>query len=251
MPSRHEQIEAAAGKVSLLIRSGHNYQSLALMGAMDALNAALTLPPDPAPEPDDSGEDVDGCAAWHEARKHEASAVDAREMAKRIVNWLSEQKYDNQDILHAAVVCDYAGRQHFIDAIARILAAEAKAAKGTPLMTTNKEHNVNIEDMTIGQAREIVSLLGGNTTKPCPFEAGKAYMIRTVTMTWTGRVRKIAGDFIILDTAAWIADTGRFHLATKIEALSEVEPVGDGVFVGLGAIVDSRPWDTALPTAVK
>lgn len=105
--------------------------------------------------------------------------------------------------------------------------------------------------MTIGQARQIASLLGGAAHKPCPWEVGKAYLIRTVTMTWTGRVREIVGDFLVLDQAAWIADTGRYHSATTADALNEVEPAGDGIFVGLGAVVDSRPWTSDLPSKVK
>jgi hypothetical protein len=110
---------------------------------------------------------------------------------------------------------------------------------------------VNISDLTVGQVREIGALLGGTSGKACPFKIGSAYMIRTVTMTWTGRVDGIVGDFLVLNEAAWIADTGRFHLATDEAHLSEIEPVGDGVIVGLGSIVDAKPWTTPLPKTVK
>jgi len=118
-------------------------------------------------------------------------------------------------------------------------------------MTNNKESEMNIEDMTIGQARQIASLLGGHESKPCPFQVGQAYLIRTVTHAWTGRVREIVGDFLVLDTAAWIADTGRFHLAVSIDALDEVEPRGDGQIVGLGTVVDAGPWVGDLPSEAK
>ena len=111
---------------------------------------------------------------------------------------------------------------------------------------------MSIEDMTIGEAREIASLFGNNQgAKPCPFKVGSKYLIRTVTMTWTGKVREVVGDFLVLDTAAWIASTGRFHLATTADALDEVEPVGDGVVIGLSSIVDAKPWAADLPDSVK
>lgn len=111
---------------------------------------------------------------------------------------------------------------------------------------------MEIESLTIREAREIASVFGGvATTKPCPFTVESAWLIRTVTHYWTGRVRAVIGDFIVLDSAAWIADTGRYHAATTANALLEVEPAGDGVIVGLGAVIDARPWSGALPTVVK
>jgi len=111
---------------------------------------------------------------------------------------------------------------------------------------------MKIDEMTIREAREIAQMFGGAAgAKPSPFPAGSAWLIRTVTMAWTGRVRAVVGDFLVLDSAAWIADTGRYSAATKAENLTEVEPAGDGVIVGIGAIVDARPWSGDLPTDVK
>ena len=86
---------------------------------------------------------------------------------------------------------------------------------------------------------------------PSPFQPGTSWLIRTVTMAWTGRVRNTCGGFIILDDAAWIADLGRYHRATALEALREVEPAGNGVVVSLGSIVDARPWAGELPSVPK
>jgi hypothetical protein len=108
---------------------------------------------------------------------------------------------------------------------------------------------MDINELTIREAREIAALV--NPDVVAPFRVGAAYLIRTVTMTWTGRVHAIVGQFLVLNEAAWVADTGRYHLATCTENLSEVEPAGDGVIVGLGAIVDGRPWTSALPKDVK
>lgn len=44
-----------------------------------------------------------------------------KEASELIVKWLMVQKYDGQDILHAAVCCDYAGMCHLTKAIERIL----------------------------------------------------------------------------------------------------------------------------------
>lgn len=114
---------------------------------------------------------------------------------------------------------------------------------------------MEIDELTVGQIREIAALGICKTKKETPFEIGKAYLIRTVTMTWVGRVDAIKGDFLCLGDAAWIADTGRFSdaAAGKLVALtaSEVEPVPNGAIIGLGAIVDAIPWGYPLLREVK
>lgn len=111
---------------------------------------------------------------------------------------------------------------------------------------------MDIESLTIGDARTIAGIFAREpSAAPCPFPVGTAWLIRTVTHAWTGRVRAVVGQFLVLDGAAWIADLGRYAQATTADALAEVEPAGDGVVVGLGAIVDARPWAGELPRVQK
>lgn len=73
-----------------------------------------------------------------------------------------------------------------------------------------------------------------------PYELGAVYLIRTVTMIDTGRVVAATEHEIVLEDAAWIADTGRFANALTSLEFSEVEPFPDGqVIVGRGAVVDA------------
>lgn len=95
--------------------------------------------------------------------------------------------------------------------------------------------------------KEITKLVDDN---PNPFEAGEAYFIRTVTYHLVGRVRHVLRDFLVLEDAAWVADSGRFMQAIKDGALNEVEPVGVA-FVNLGSITDAFPWRHTLPTGQK
>lgn len=84
-----------------------------------------------------------------------------------------------------------------------------------------------------------------------PFVIGKAYLVRTVTMIVTGRVVRVMNGLLVLEDAAWIADTGRFSDALKTGELSEIEPAEGCVFVGLGAIVDVYEWNHKLPREQK
>lgn len=96
---------------------------------------------------------------------------------------------------------------------------------------------------------ELVSLLTekGNTVSELPFEIGEAYYIRTVTHHQTGRVKKIIGKFLVLEDAAWIADSGRWKDAIESGKLSEVEPVECAVYVNTDSIIDAYDWSHKLP----
>lgn len=77
---------------------------------------------------------------------------------------------------------------------------------------------------------------------------GKNVLIRTVTMTLTGRLVAVADMELVLEDAAWVADTGRFADALAEGTLNEVEPFPTGrVLVGRGAVVDACLWAHALP----
>lgn len=73
-----------------------------------------------------------------------------------------------------------------------------------------------------------------------PFEIGAVYLIRTVTMIDVGRVIAASKQYIILEDAAWIADTGHFSDALKSCTFNETEPFPDGqVILSTGSIVDA------------
>ena len=100
---------------------------------------------------------------------------------------------------------------------------------------------MNLDDLTLGQVRELQALIGGKAVPDdSSWEVGKIYLIRTVTMNDTGRLVKVTPQELVLEDAAWIADTGRFADAVKKAEFGEVEPFPDGkVIVGRGAIIDA------------
>lgn len=84
-----------------------------------------------------------------------------------------------------------------------------------------------------------------------PWKLGKSYLIRTVTMAWTGRLVSVDRYELVLEDAAWVADIGRYADATTAEALSEVEPRDGPVIIGRGVIVDAVEWTGPLPRGQK
>jgi len=108
---------------------------------------------------------------------------------------------------------------------------------------------MNIDELTLGQIKQLQATPLGFSSGP--WVVGDAYLIRTVTMTLTGRLREIHAHELVLDDAAWIADTGRFATALKNGTLSEVEPFPGAAIVGRGAIVDACKWTHDLPRTQK
>ncbi len=81
---------------------------------------------------------------------------------------------------------------------------------------------MDIEQLTIGEARQIakmfhpdpllqVDAITGRVSllaEEHPWEIGKIYLIRTVTMIDTGRLVAVTPQELVLEDAAWIAGYG-------------------------------------------
>ncbi len=111
---------------------------------------------------------------------------------------------------------------------------------------------MNIEDLTIKEARELAKIFCGSTAEiKHPFAIGKNYFIRTVTHHHTGRLVEVTPTELVLEDAAWIADSGRLSNALKSSTFSEVEPFPSGrVIIGRGALVDAVEIST-IPLSQK
>jgi hypothetical protein len=98
---------------------------------------------------------------------------------------------------------------------------------------------MKIDDLTVGEARELAKLFSSGASDH-PWEIGKNYLIRTVTMIDTGRLVAVTSQDLVLEDAAWIADTGRFAQALEKANFNVVEPFPTGrVIVGRGSVVDA------------
>ena len=124
----------------------------------------------------------------------------------------------------------------------------------------------NIEEMTIKEAKEEIGKLeelnkvfnqpsGELQESQTPFEVGKNYLVRTVTMTIVGELKGIYEQELLFGKASWVADTGPFHksLLNSLEKSSdsEIEPFPDECIVGRGAIVDAAIYPHDLPSESK
>jgi hypothetical protein len=114
---------------------------------------------------------------------------------------------------------------------------------------------MNINELTIGQAREISSLFnlgGGNSSDDSHWVVGKNYFIRTVTHHHTGELVAVKKQELILKRAAWIADGGRFQQALESGNFNEVEmfPPNSSVIIGRAAIIDAVEISN-IPTCQK
>jgi hypothetical protein len=111
---------------------------------------------------------------------------------------------------------------------------------------------MDLNELTIRQAKELSKIFNaGNTDISGPWEIGKKYFVRTVTMHITGELVSVSSQELVFKDAAWIADSGRFNEALKdISKCEEVEPFINPVIVGRGSIVDASTISNII-TVVK
>lgn len=110
---------------------------------------------------------------------------------------------------------------------------------------------MDIDNLTIKEARELVKLVGGSPGRSHSYKIGEKYIIRTVTFHYTGRIAAITDTDIVLDEAAWIADTGRWADALKNGTLNEVEPYPGGCIIQRDNVIDAALWSHDLPRDQK
>ena len=65
-------------------------------------------------------------------------------------------------------------------------------------------------------------------------------------MFYVGRLASENENFIFLEEAAWIADTGRFYNFLKDGKVNEVEPFVDPIAVNKNSIIEITPWNHGL-----
>ena len=103
---------------------------------------------------------------------------------------------------------------------------------------------MKIDDLTIGEARQLASMFNPQPGLPAditgPWEIGRNYLIRTVTMIDTGKLVAVGATELVLEDTAWVADTGRFAGALQSCEFNEVEPVPEGrLIIGRGSVIDA------------
>ena len=79
------------------------------------------------------------------------------------------------------------------------------------------------------------------TKQPHPYIVGENYFIRTVTMFHTGKLVGVFDNELVLEKAAWIADTDRFTEALETCNFKEVElfPKDKQVIVNRQSVIDA------------
>lgn len=112
---------------------------------------------------------------------------------------------------------------------------------------------MNIESLTIKEAREIAAMFGSKSNDN-PFTIGDNWFFRTVTHHLVGEIKAVGDKEIVLKggTVMWIADDGRFSDAIKTGDFNETEPYGtEDVVIGRGSIIDATRMKTNIVVVQK
>lgn len=109
---------------------------------------------------------------------------------------------------------------------------------------------MNIDELTIGDARELSKLFGARPfcdQGKHSFKIGTCYLIRTVTYHFIGKLVAITDTDMVLDDVCWLADSGKFSKALEIGSVDEAEAVPDGHVICRGGIIDAAIWLHKVP----
>lgn len=79
-----------------------------------------------------------------------------------------------------------------------------------------------------------------------PFSIGENYFIRTATYYQLGKLKAIRGEWLILEKASWIANTGHFNTFLNEATCPEYENFPNDVYVPFSAIIDATIWSHPL-----
>ena len=119
--------------------------------------------------------------------------------------------------------------------------------------------NVNINDLTLGQIKEIQKICAKDvdvTQQPTvgnAYPVGKNVIVRTVTMIYTGKLVEVTNSDFILKECSWIPETGRYMDFVANGTVNECEPYPDDleVFINRGALLDMCELRKSLPRKQK
>ena len=97
------------------------------------------------------------------------------------------------------------------------------------------------------------SKIGKVSLKDSSYVIGENYLIRTVTMIYTGKLVKVYDKELVVIDASWIPETERWSDCVKDGKFKEVEPYPDGheVILNREAILDVTKVDWKLPRRQK
>lgn len=115
---------------------------------------------------------------------------------------------------------------------------------------------MNINDLTIGQAKELAEMFPAQPVIKFDFVVelmNKNVIVRTVTMIYTGKLVGVSATDIVLTDCSWIPETDRYMKFVAEGAVRECEPYPDGlpVIVGRGTLLDMCELHGSLPRSQK
>ena len=115
------------------------------------------------------------------------------------------------------------------------------------------KNEIEIDGIKYIKKDEILKIELQKPIEGTPFIVGANYMLRTITMIYTGKLVAVYNKYLVLTNVAWIADTGRWADTVKTGDFNEVEPYPEKMRVNINVdtLLDSFIVDFDLPKNQK
>lgn len=117
----------------------------------------------------------------------------------------------------------------------------AEKAKCEDVVTLNNEIYIRKNSSVFPKESKTANV---KSIQKHPYVIGKQFLVITPTLWFVGTVKSVTETYLILDDAAWIADTGRFNEFLKDGTFKECEPCNGPAIINHGGIIASVPTPT-------
>jgi len=116
---------------------------------------------------------------------------------------------------------------------------------------------IDINDLTLGQIKEIQSLTNSSSKSELSLAKdellNKKVIIRTVTMIYTGFLVEVTKEEFVLVECSWIPETDRYMSFVAEGKVKECEPFPESLRVRInrGALMERCELKSSLPRSQK
>lgn len=138
-----------------------------------------------------------------------------------------------------------------------LLTMKAFGISTAGLVAPDTDNAIRDDEGRIVAVPGFIALDADTNSAPAAPPVGSNVMIRTVAYHWVGRLVRLTKDWIVLDHASYLGDTGRFSEAVCGEGgvnaceKAEIEFVGGPVWINRWSVGDISVVAGPLPTETR
>jgi len=107
--------------------------------------------------------------------------------------------------------------------------------------------DTKMNDISMSDFFKMMEMFNGKSEDQSTFKVGERWVFRSVTHYNVGTITKVDSNFITLEQALWVANTGEYDDFLVDGKIERYKAYPGKVVINLGALCDAAPFDHDLP----